>query len=171
MPDRTTDKINAIIEASRADVLDALGHSFAWSLERCESPIEKLLAAAFVAPAACREFDTRLELLNPPSGKIEHCQAPPIDGVFMWQQISIGPYRVDFLLDSYPGRNLRPLVVECDGHDFHERTKEQAQRDKARDRFLVGRGYRVLRFTGSEIFADAEEAAHQALKILLGLAD
>lgn len=43
------------------------------------------------------------------------------------------------------------IVVECDGHDFHERTKDQAQHDKARDRVFTAAGYRTLRFTGSEI--------------------
>ena len=30
-------------------------------------------------------------------------------------------------------RHLEPekkMVIECDGHDFHERTKEQARRDR-----------------------------------------
>jgi hypothetical protein len=26
------------------------------------------------------------------------------------------------------------IIVECDGHDFHERTKQQASRDKAHGR-------------------------------------
>ena len=46
------------------------------------------------------------------------------------------------------------IGVECDGHDFHEKTKEQAARDKKRDRDLQALGYRVLRFSGSEIYRD-----------------
>ena len=62
------------------------------------------------------------------------------------------------------GRRIRPdfvvldrgvkVVVECDGHEFHERTKEQAENDKSRDRLLSSRGWKVLRFTGSEIYRD-----------------
>ena len=44
--------------------------------------------------------------------------------------------------------------MECDGHDFHERTKAQAAHDKTRDRALQARGLKVLRYTGSEIWAD-----------------
>lgn len=51
--------------------------------------------------------------------------------------------------------NTKQLVdIELDGHDFHERTKEQSQRDKSGDRALTLDGWTVLRFTGSEIFAD-----------------
>ena len=33
--------------------------------------------------------------------------------------------------------------MECDGHDFHERTKEQASSDKKRDRSLQAAGFLV----------------------------
>lgn len=63
--------------------------------------------------------------------------------------------RVDFLIKvKHSGKEIN-VVVECDGHDFHEKTKEQAQKDKSRDRFLVSKGYYVFRFTGSEIYRNA----------------
>ena len=49
------------------------------------------------------------------------------------------------------------VVVECDGHGFHEKTKEQARRDKARDRDLHAMGCPVIRFTGSELVANPIE--------------
>jgi len=48
-------------------------------------------------------------------------------------------------------------AIELDGHEFHERTKEQAQRDRERDRNLAAIGYQVLRYTGSEIYKDSYE--------------
>lgn len=39
------------------------------------------------------------------------------------------------------------VVVECDGHSYHERTPEQATRDRATDRWLQEIGYKVLRYT------------------------
>jgi len=65
---------------------------------------------------------------------------------------SIGPYRVDFLVFALG--DPHGVIVECDGHDFHERTREQSEHDKKRDRFLTSEGYRVLRFTGREIWRD-----------------
>jgi very-short-patch-repair endonuclease len=78
-------------------------------------------------------------------------------------QMQIGPYRVDFL---YVCGNRR-LVVECDGFEFHDRTKEQAERDKARDRDLAALGYTVMRFTGSEIWRNPFAAASEVLGFLV----
>lgn len=72
--------------------------------------------------------------------------------LFIHQQNTIGNYRVDFLVSyhSNTAGNVK-IIVECDGHEFHEKTKQQAARDKARDRELTKLGYKVLRYTGSEI--------------------
>jgi very-short-patch-repair endonuclease len=84
-------------------------------------------------------------------------------------QVRIGPYRVDFLLayrvntqDSMWENKF--VVVECDGHAFHERTKLQAAKDKARDRWLQHQGYKVLRFTGSEIWTNPYRCANEVLE-------
>jgi very-short-patch-repair endonuclease len=65
------------------------------------------------------------------------------------RQMPLGPYFADFLC-----RELR-LVVEIDGfsHDL------RPDHDAARDRWLHGEGYRVLRFTNAEVLGDAEAAA------------
>lgn len=57
-------------------------------------------------------------------------------------------------------------VVECDGHDFHEKTKEQASSDKRRDRELQLAGYHVLRFSGADIYKDACACAAEVMKFL-----
>jgi hypothetical protein len=53
------------------------------------------------------------------------------------------------------------LVLEVDGHEFHEKTKEQAIRDKSRDRFITGKGLPIFRFTGSEIFNQPNQIAKE----------
>lgn len=82
----------------------------------------------------------------------------------IWDQVAIGRYRVDFLLcmKGCDGA-LHFTVVECDGHDFHERTKEQAEHDRRRDREMQAMGYSVLRFTGAEIWRSPTVAAWTAL--------
>ena len=98
-------------------------------------------------------------------------------------QEQIDEYRVDFALGLVLGdfgddatrlgsttpSNISELaemrlVIECDGHDFHERTKEQAARDKQRDRALFCLGYPVMRFTGSEIVAGPVKCAESVMK-------
>jgi very-short-patch-repair endonuclease len=107
-------------------------------LTKCESPIERRLFAALCGVS----FALRCSTSN------------------IYPQAKIGDYRADFLV---VGR--RKVAIECDGHDFHERTKEQARRDKARDRYFASQRIAVARFTGSEIWANPIHCAEQALHI------
>jgi very-short-patch-repair endonuclease len=56
----------------------------------------------------------------------------------------LGPYTVDVL--------WRPqrLVVELDGYAFHS-SPASFEQDRSRDRYLIGRGFTVLRFTYREV--------------------
>jgi very-short-patch-repair endonuclease len=74
-------------------------------------------------------------------------------------------YRADFLLEIHLLPRNRPqgnyhhehyrIAIELDGHDFHERTKEQAIRDRSRDRAFTRSSYTILRFTGREVYQNA----------------
>lgn len=83
--------------------------------------------------------------------------------IFVFQD-EFGPYRVDFCIHA---KSL--VAIECDGHEFHYRTKEQAARDKRRDREITERGAVMLRFTGAEIYANPFECAEQALRVATGI--
>jgi very-short-patch-repair endonuclease len=91
----------------------------------------------------------------------------PWDGTAITAQRSVVTgdgvrYRLDLAIES---ESIK-IAIECDGHNFHERTKEQAQHDKSRDRALVASGWRVLRFTGSEIWADPGRCAAEVHQLL-----
>ena len=83
-------------------------------------------------------------------------------------QVLIERHRVDFcfLADVIFGVPLM-VAVECDGYDFHDRTKMQAARDKARDRDLTRSGVTVMRFTGSEIHRDANACFQEVYDYLM----
>ncbi len=53
--------------------------------------------------------------------------------------------------DFYIEKGNVRLCVYTDGHTYHERTEEQAQRDKRIDRKLQELGFQVLRYTGKEV--------------------
>lgn len=80
-------------------------------------------------------------------------------------QYPIGRYRIDVAIFAGKGPLDGPqrvrICVECDGHDYHERTKGQASRDKKRDRELQRAGWYVFRFTGSDIHKDARACAQE----------
>ncbi|MDE2099587.1 MAG: hypothetical protein KGL39_20210 [Patescibacteria group bacterium] len=83
--------------------------------------------------------------------------------MIVWPQATMEWGRVDFLILAFDYRNgnWRKLVIECDGHDFHERTKEQAARDRSKDRSAVLVGCDSFRFTGSELWRDPLGCAQQ----------
>ena len=109
---------------------------------KIESPIEELLLKALLAYQIVPSTGTDISIVSQ-----ETILLPD------------KPVRVDFLVKDHD-YGVK-CVVEADGHDFHERTKEQAQRDRKRDRDLQSAGYLVLRFTGSEIYRDPWRCAEQ----------
>lgn len=126
----------------------------------CESPIEEVFYVALQTLArfstltlGCADDDAELE-------RVKQYKYPLI----VQQQAKIGKYRVDFLIHFLVGDEWKSVVVECDGHDYHERTKEQAAYDRSRDRAMTLMGYTVLRFTGSEIWNDPFGCAAQIIE-------
>lgn len=77
-------------------------------------------------------------------------------------QVESCGYRLDFAV----GR----LAIEIDGHDFHK-SIEQRTRDAARDRRLLRDGWTVIRFTGSEIWADVDGCVAEVVEIMKRLTD
>lgn len=100
--------------------------------------------------------------------KLLHSGKGTKEYIVIYAQQQVLQYRVDFLicaqLGNYP--DFHKVVVECDGHDFHEKTKEQAAHDKKRDRVMTAAGFRVFRFTGSEIYKDAPACANEVSEYL-----
>lgn len=112
---------------------------------RTESPIE----TAFVAAIAPRFF------------------ALPALSWKLTAQESVAQYRADFALRARFRAHVFRVAVECDGHDYHGRTADQAQRDRSRDREFVRLGWTPLRFTGRELVRDAGRCADEVIEVVL----
>lgn len=78
-------------------------------------------------------------------------------------------YAVDFLV-GFPSSNLK-LAVELDGHDFHEKTKEQVARDKRREREITAQGFTILRFSGFEVVKNVGSVVDEVLKCAHNILD
>ena len=75
-------------------------------------------------------------------------------------------YRLDFLYEEYYMDiidNPLHLAIECDGHDFHEKTKEQVEKRNKRDMDLKLAGYDILHYSGSQIFKNPIKCAMEIL--------
>lgn len=144
-----------------------------------ESPIEQLLFRAISVQCDFGKVH-QMELFVPRTAeaeadlmKIEIAQSHPLAftrtdprlRLIIRPQAELDGRRVDFLIHVLDWRTdkwrWRPLIIECDGHNFHERTKEQAAKDRSKDRSATLSGYEFMRFTGSEIWRDPWGCAEQ----------
>ena len=106
----------------------------------CGSPIELMLAC--YVDSIVRGMDATLTIALTD----EDVESAP--QFYLRPQHQIGAHRVDFLI----GRaGKQPIIVECDGREFHHSTRSQIERDRARDADLLAKGFRVIRYPGTEI--------------------
>lgn len=61
------------------------------------------------------------------------------------------------VVDFYIEKKETKLCIYTDGHTYHERTEEQAQRDRNIDRKLQELGFQVLRYTGKDVKENCEK--------------
>jgi very-short-patch-repair endonuclease len=173
------------IQEELAKVINAGEHDywFPMAMERrywilkacgaCESPIEARFLSAFAWQKMPVFFNPGIFCDLPfldraYQFRYEAAVEQGLDFVVLRQQEQVGDYRADFLIRArFHDRPMQDLlVIECDGHQFHERTKEQAQRDRERDRKLQQMGLRVFRYTGSELWRDSAKCAAEVADYL-----
>lgn len=126
--------LGGLIANSRTEVI--LGRGLG---EECESPIEMFFTAAFTVygrDLIARKTENAFDVDLYPQYKIK---------------TEKHTYRLDFMLDLYSEKEEHKFAIECDGHNYHEKTKEQAANDRSRERALMREGFTVIRFTGSEL--------------------
>lgn len=77
-----------------------------------------------------------------------------LSGLGVKEQVVVnGVGRVDFVVED-------TVVVEVDGWEFHQ-SRDAFERDRARDRLMLGHGLPVMRFTASELRRDLVRMAGQ----------
>lgn len=121
------------------------------NIKQCESPVERMffLALQHTTNLYYGDFMSYVELQR----EIE---------------VKKSKYRVDFLVGvGHPHYQKGvEFVIEVDGHDYHEKTKSQAARDKKRDRDLSNEVDGIIRFTGSEVYNDPLGVAEETMSII-----
>jgi len=112
-------------------------------LQWCQSPAEQNFLAAAVWSLGTKDYGYCW-----PSVWSPESDPPLTHGLLIVPQQPAGGRYIDFAV--YPHR----LAIEIDGHDYHERTKDQATRGKRRARDLQLLGWTVLPYTGSDVWND-----------------
>jgi len=153
------------------------------AMKICESPIEGIILATAILLGVRKGFTVQIKT---PRRLVRLTPKEFFPRLTITPQAVIGDYRSDFLMayeDNIPdfesekitkngtkipgSKDVKSeILVECDGHDFHEKTKEQARRDKQRDRTLQSLGFYVFRFAGSEIYKDPITCAEEVFSQL-----
>lgn len=120
----------------------------------CESPIEQMLSIALETAQRQGKFD--IPLL--------------VDVIAFEKQAEIvcgeKLYRADIAIPVRYWNGTKTYLIECDGHEFHQKTKEQVEKDNERTRDLLRAGYSVIRFSGTEIFHKPHRCASAVANII-----
>ena len=125
-----------------------------FAYEECKSPIEVIFNFAFDLVAFSKGY-AGFRLIPQYRVKKENSnQFYYVDFVFNAEEIE----------EMVSIKNtMFKLAIECDGHDFHEKTKEQVTYDNEREYDLKMKGFDVLRFSGSQIYNKPFRCAVQTL--------
>jgi very-short-patch-repair endonuclease len=158
-------------------LLDSVASEFDLHMKRIgtepfESEIERLFYFALSALHVTRRFghfyepDAAISVEEWCEHVSEQLGGWSFPSLIIRKQVKTNAGRVDFIISAPSGGTgpIKHLVVECDGHDYHDRTKEQAAHDKARDRQHILDGMEVFRFTGSELWRDPIGCAEQVVE-------
>jgi len=107
-------------------------------------------------------------LENHPLYLLAECESPAEVWFYMFAfekipglrpQVPIGPYRTDFGIPD------KKIAIEIDGHKFHK-TQEQRTNDAKRERYMQLNGWRIIRFTGLEVYRDRLACLEEAAKLI-----
>lgn len=134
-----------------------------------ESPVEQLFYIEWTFRQFCNK---NLELLylepqhqDPTTeGFIIDFYVNLLEEVLTWEEMMNSEKSKIIMSIPHP-----KLGIEIDGHIWHEKTKEQVMRDKKRERKLIANGWKLLRFSGTEVFKDPTKCVEEAINISLEL--
>lgn len=157
-----TERVSVWIPAVRRMALEFAARMSLASMW-CGSPVEEMFLAALLSS----DRAVNVVLLDPEGNRHFLTDNPDYPERYLVQpQFRVGRYRCDFLITMKWNEYQTSVVVEIDGHEFHEKTKQQVSKDKARERSIVSSGYRVLRFSGSDVFNNALPCADEVFALL-----
>ena len=127
-----------------------------FDFEECQSPIEELYAIAYNIRLMQAGFPYKEIIYLIPQKRIV---------------VNNHTYFADFLIDVessqfFISEHNYKLIIECDGHEFHEKTKAQVEKRNVRDMELKSNGYDILHFSGSQIFKDPMKCADETFKYI-----
>src|SRR5437773_882091 len=125
-----------------------------------ESPIEAMFALWWVAVARSQpEYEAFTDLTLSRQHEVE------LSGAKYRIDFIVTPDDADLVFDGQKHRIYYPgIAVELDGHDFHERTKEQVELGNRRDRAMQKHNWTVFHFSGTELLRNPARSVEEVFK-------
>jgi very-short-patch-repair endonuclease len=150
--DATTDGWSHVLDQGGLEAWFPFALKDVWCATSVDHAIECLrIRGRRVSGASLCESPIEVAFWNAISGKAA------LTGFQPQVKIDGGRYRLDF------GHELMRVGVELDGYEYHS-SKDQFIKDRQRQRELEQMGWRIIRFAGSEVHADALGCANQLEK-------
>ena len=151
------------------DSFEAFSRGSCAALDHKDAVGRVLMVDTFMTSVLADAILVDLSSSHSPHFANKHCPMTPIEeklhaamssaGLEVSCQITFEPYVIDFLVSLDGSR----AVVEADGAGFHD-----AEADRIRDERLKERyGLKTIRFSGSEIHADAMSCARNVKRFLM----
>jgi very-short-patch-repair endonuclease len=115
------------------------------------SPIEKLFAMAFITNRMIDNSFYEIRLQYQPEIIVSSGKKYYADFAFYY-----------VINQGRTYENLG-LLIELDGHIWHEKTPEQVEKNNIRQRDLINSGYTIMRYSGREIYKKPFEIAEECV--------
>ena len=156
-----------LTEKFREDLSEGIDNA----VNECQSPIEQELLLAMIRESLSHSSAVAIGGSISIITEVHHNIADVGLHIYIIPQYKTGPYIADFMVECFRGSmwdtaKKSSLLIECDGHDFHEKTKKQVVHGKKRDRYFTKHGYKFMHFSGSEIFNNSDGCAKQIIELV-----
>lgn len=135
-----------------------------WECEMIKSPIEQIFLTAFNIYCAENAMDNIHDYIYLCPQYEIICNNKRYFADFLYESD-------DFLNENFFDNNIKnkdlKLIIECDGYEFHQKTKEQVQKDNEREYNLKMAGYEILRFSGTQIYNNPFKCAEDTYNYII----
>lgn len=131
-----------------------------WNDESIKSPIEQIFITAF--DFYCR-FENKKRIYLFPQKEVVFKDKK----YFLDFEFEADDYLSYLVFENKIKNKNFKLAIECDGYEFHQKTKEQVQYDNEREYDLKMAGYEVLRFSGTQIYNNPLKCAEDTYNYII----
>ena len=155
-------KVEKWLEKRGQDIKEEWMDSIKIRIEKCESPLEKFFLI---------EWRYQIEGYSNPEG---------FPGFFIYPQFQINNFIIDFAIiyitedewfrnceNNFVNIKDKILLVEIDSYIWHGAEPEQFAKEKERERCLQKEGYKLMRFSGREIYRDVEKCVKEVINYFI----